>query len=38
MAYAAIVPKTSAMNVEMRQMPIELTRDLRKSSLLKICA
>ena len=36
-AYAAIVPRTRAMNVEIRQMPIELISARRKSSLLKIC-
>ncbi len=35
-AYAAIVPSTSAMNVEIRQMPIELISARTKSSFLKI--
>jgi hypothetical protein len=36
MAYAAMVPRTSATKVEIRQMPIELINDLMKSSFLKM--
>src|SRR3954451_2106977 len=36
MAYAAMVPSTRAMNVEIRQMPIELISERTKSSFWKI--
>ena len=36
MAYAAMVPSTSATKVEIRQMPIELISARMKSSFLKI--